>query len=62
MNREESDRLRELCMLAQNEMDPAKLVQLIRQINQVFEISEAREKTEAKHTDTGQDRTPEQGD
>jgi hypothetical protein len=44
MNREESDRLRELCTLAQNEMDSGRLIQLIREINRVFEISEEREK------------------
>ncbi|HKS72883.1 MAG TPA: hypothetical protein VJQ82_06765 [Terriglobales bacterium] len=60
MNREESDRLRELCMLAQNEMDPAKLVQLIRQINQIFETSEAREKAEAKHTSEEEGGAPKQ--
>jgi hypothetical protein len=44
MTPEESDRLRELCTLAQNEMDPVKLVQLIQEINRVFEMSEEREK------------------
>lgn len=44
MNREESDRLRELCTLAQSEMNSEKLVELIREINRVFEISEEREK------------------
>jgi hypothetical protein len=54
MNREESDRLRELCTLAQNEMDPEKLVRLIREINQVFEVSEEREKQASEqHRDPG---------
>jgi hypothetical protein len=42
MTPEESDRLRELCMRAQSEMDPVKLVQLIQEINHVFEMSEQR--------------------
>ena len=40
MTPEESDRLRELCMRAQNEMDSVKLVELIQEINRVFEQSE----------------------
>lgn len=44
MTPEESDRLRELCMQAQSEMDPVKLVELIQEINRVFEQSEQREK------------------
>ena len=60
MNREESDRLRELCMLAQNEMDPEKLVQLIRQINHIFEISEEREKKDASRTPDKQGNTTDQ--
>lgn len=43
MTPEESDRLRELCMRAQSEMDPVKLVELIQEINRVFEESERRE-------------------
>lgn len=42
MTPEESDRLRELCMRAQNEMDSVKLVELIQEINRVFEQSEQR--------------------
>ena len=45
MTPEESDRLRELCTQAQKEMDPIKLVQLVQEINRVFELSEERQKT-----------------
>jgi hypothetical protein len=45
MTPEESDQLRELCMRAQSEMDPVKLVQLIQEINHVFEMSEQRRKS-----------------
>ncbi len=48
MTPEESDRLRELCMQAQSEMDPVKLVQLIQEINRVFELSEEREKNASR--------------
>ncbi len=43
MTPEESDRLRELCTQAQSEMDPVRLVELIQEINRVFEQSERRE-------------------
>jgi|HubBroStandDraft_6_1064221.scaffolds.fasta_scaffold370033_3 hypothetical protein len=51
MTPEESDRLRELCTQAQNEMDPVRLVQLIQEINRVFEQSEERERTSSRPED-----------
>jgi len=53
MTPEESNRLRDLCTQAQSEMDPVKLVQLIQEINRVFELSEEREKNASRSAPLG---------
>ncbi len=57
MTPEESDRLRELCTQAQSEMDPVKLVQLIQEINRVFELSEERQRNQSPSTASDPDAT-----
>ena len=61
MNSEESDRLRELCMEAQNEMNDEKLIQLIRKINRIFEIAEERVKQAASGDPAQSENDPEIG-